>query len=64
MKTIFINIVLLLIVAGLSYMNPFDVLSSSLAWKIALGLVIVLLLLAVKVLGSPFTRGGNKNDFE
>lgn len=61
MKSVFITILLFAAVMLAIYFNVFDFMSSTVAYYLSFGLLIIVLLIALKTLGNPFT-GKDKSD--
>ena len=62
MKSVVITILLFAaVLCGIRF-HVFDIMSSHIAYYISAGLLIIVLLLAFKILGSPFTGKGKQHE--
>ncbi|MBO4294617.1 MAG: hypothetical protein J5896_04135 [Alphaproteobacteria bacterium] len=62
MKSVLITILLFAAVLLAMYFHVFDIMSSSLAYYISAGLLIIVLLIALKTFGSPFAHKGKDHE--
>lgn len=62
MKSVFVTILLFAAVMLAIRFHVFDIMSGSMAYYISASLLIAVLLIALKVIGSPFASKDNKHE--
>ena len=62
MKSVLITIFLFAVIVLAIRFHVFDVMSSSMAYYVSAGLLIVVLLIALKTFGNPFTGKGKHHE--